>query len=259
MMCIWCKKVRQPAAVEHIIPDALGCPPGFIFSNGEVCKRCNNRLSTLDHAVVSDFEMCKLWHGVRSKRGRSPSLSTRGNALGRHVAKDHIELLVNMEHHSVRTGDGRTIGAFKGTPNNLTITVKDHGNGWASGTILQHGFCESTRAVRGLHKIALEVLAHYQGVEETCRDFYDPVRLFVCKGRGTRIVLRCPGEDNGYVPQVLPPSSSPTERCVIAFQFFGMRFLVDLSPDQHHLGVLRTDCRAKYGDNWNWTPANATW
>jgi hypothetical protein len=254
MMCIWCKQVRQPAAVEHIIPDSLGCPPDLIFRKGEVCQRCNNRFSALDQAIVADFELFKFWSGVPSKGKRLPTIATRGNIVGRYVTPDHAEIFMNMDPKSVRTHDGRVVGPFKGTARNVTGTMKDLDGGMASGTIRQHGVCNSKSAIRGLHKIALEVLAFYLGVDEACKSAYDSVRVFVRKGKGRRVVLLLPCGDSQYRNEVIRPCGPTDEQCVVGFRLGAVRFVVDLSHDQHFIDILRSICRSAYGSNWTWVP-----
>lgn len=40
----------MPIAEEHIIPESIGCPEKLVFTNGEVCKKCNNKLGNVDQA-----------------------------------------------------------------------------------------------------------------------------------------------------------------------------------------------------------------
>jgi len=255
MICIWCKQVRQPYSVEHIIPDSLGCPPDLVFRKGEVCRRCNNRFSSLDQAIVSDFEMSKFWSGIPSKGNRWPSIATRGNILGRYV-NGNPEIFVNMDPLSVKTQDGRIVGPFKGTAKNLTCTMRDLEGGRVSGTIRQHGFCNSKKAIRGLHKIALEILAFHKGVKEACKTVYDPVRQFVRNGKGQRIALLLPCADTKYTVEVTPPCGPDKEQCVVGFRLGAIRFVVDLSHDQHFLETLAVICRSGYGNNWTWVPVD---
>lgn len=130
------------------------------------------------------------------------------------------------------------------------------GNGWASGRIRHNGFCNNKQAIRGLHKIALEILAFYNGVEEARRRFYDAVRLFVRKGKGQRIVLLIPCGDTRYRNEVIPPCGPPEQPCVVGFRLGAIRFVVDLSPDQRHLDTLRAICRAGYSNDWTWVPVS---
>jgi HNH endonuclease len=63
--CIWCTKLNASTAVEHIIPEALGCPNGFVLKDGAVCESCNNNLGHLDQAVLDEFDMLVFLAGVK--------------------------------------------------------------------------------------------------------------------------------------------------------------------------------------------------
>ena len=70
--CIWCG--RQPAnSLEHILPDALGCPPNFVLSRG-VCAQCNRENGKLDRLLFKPFEIMTLTKGIRRKGGKRPTV-----------------------------------------------------------------------------------------------------------------------------------------------------------------------------------------
>ncbi|MCF6319932.1 MAG: HNH endonuclease, partial [Proteobacteria bacterium] len=73
--CIWCGKFNQDKDIEHIIPEALGCPKDFFLDNGVVCKKCNNNLAYLDRAVIGDFKIPAFLAGVTKKKNKSPKVS----------------------------------------------------------------------------------------------------------------------------------------------------------------------------------------
>lgn len=79
--CIWCKKTNQPPSVEHIIPEVVGCPDGFVLNNGEVCRPCNNRLGHADRAIAHEFDFVLHHFNVPRKRGKPPEIRSRGNVV----------------------------------------------------------------------------------------------------------------------------------------------------------------------------------
>jgi len=83
--CIICLSNNQPESVEHIVPRALG-NIHYVLPKGKVCKRCNNRFSRSEHAVMNS----QAWLAERRKFGLISDRST--------VHAHDLE-----EHHLIRT------------------------------------------------------------------------------------------------------------------------------------------------------------
>ena len=251
--CIWCRRSTGQEPVEHIIPDSLRCPPDMVLRDGEVCAKCNNRLSRLDQALVSEFELARFIAGVPNKNGHPPSISTRPNAGGGSVdGKPHLD--VNMEPHSVETTYGRRIGGRTGRVEDLHMKM-EHCGLFGKGTVSQGGICNSKRAVRAIHKVAFEAFAKHHGVKRALRPDFDAVRRFVERGTGERTVILIPAVDGvEYQNQVLRNEGDVFNPCVQAFRIAFMRFFVDLSPDERHLPEIKQKCKEHLGDKWTWAP-----
>lgn len=70
--CIWCGK-RPANSLEHIAPEALGCPRDFVLHTG-VCARCNHRNGGLDRALLLPLEILTVFKGIPRKKGRPPTV-----------------------------------------------------------------------------------------------------------------------------------------------------------------------------------------
>ena len=67
--CIFCKEDKEgPQPEEHIFPHAMGIA-GPTLQNAEVCRDCNNRLSTVDAKLCDLFGIQRTYVGVETWRG----------------------------------------------------------------------------------------------------------------------------------------------------------------------------------------------
>ena len=71
-ICIWCRE-RPGTSLEHIAPDALGCPPDFVLTKG-VCTECNQKNGQLDRALLTPFEIMTVMKGIPRKKGKKPTV-----------------------------------------------------------------------------------------------------------------------------------------------------------------------------------------
>ena len=124
--CIWCKTHKPDWAIEHIIPEPLGCPDGFILSNGAVCRTCNNNLGHLDQAIIDDFDIFVFMAGVPRKRGKPPAIHNRGNMLGTWDESGKV-ISINMERYPVRSQDGRLLSNFGKSRRNIKASIRRSG------------------------------------------------------------------------------------------------------------------------------------
>jgi hypothetical protein len=99
--CIWCLNESTVNHVEHIVPEALGCPDNFVLTNEEVCIKCNNGLGHIDQAVIDDFDFPAFMAGIPRKGGKPPIISSRGNVKGA-VEPNGPGISFNMEKHAVK-------------------------------------------------------------------------------------------------------------------------------------------------------------
>ncbi|PHR02538.1 MAG: hypothetical protein COB31_06315 [Erythrobacter sp.] len=63
VICIWCLNDFPKLSLEHGIPEALGCPPDLELRD-TTCAECNNRLGTIDQALLKSFEAISVMYGV---------------------------------------------------------------------------------------------------------------------------------------------------------------------------------------------------
>lgn len=241
--CIWCKGVDLPRSLEHIIPEALGCPPGFELSSGEVCRACNNGLAHLDDAMARDFDMVRFLAGVPRKGGRPPKIDSRGNLLGT-IDGMHPTLSVNMEPYAIRAHDGSSLAAFRGSSRNISATLTHDTRVGRISFSTEIG--RDPKFVRGITKIALNSVAKFLGSTIALEDQFDAVRSFVRKGVGARHVLMMPGTGL-YRNQVWPPSQSEDGNYCVTLRLANCEFLTDLSPSESNFPQLHAKAVELYG------------
>jgi hypothetical protein len=184
--CIWCKKDVVKKNVEHIIPEVLGCPDRFHLV-GCVCEQCNNHLGHLDQAVADDFDISAFMAGVPRKKGRAPKVTNRGNFVAKHT-NEGPTILINMEAYPVQGVHDTHLGRFGTSSRNIHACFENKGK--FATVKFRTRIGESPKFVRGIHKIALSSLAYFIGAEEAIHPKYDPIRDFVCKGKGYSRLLK---------------------------------------------------------------------
>ena|GEM_PF-4796353 len=250
MTCIWCKRVKYKASVEHIFPDSLGCPEEMVLCNGEVCERCNNKLAKLDQALVSELEMFRFCAGVPNKRGKSPRIATHPNIAAAHMG-DGPHIYINEERHSVDSPIGRISARRKDSKFRVGRVTSSGMAG--SITIEQRGILNCKKAVRGLHKIGLELICREIGAVGILADRFNAVRAYVLRGRGERRVLLF--GNSTYINRAWSTESSNFGSDVAAFQLTVIGCVVDLSPEQEHIERLKRMALLKHGPSgWTWVP-----
>lgn len=255
MQCLWCKRATMPPIPEeHIIPDSLGCPADFVFRNGEVCGRCNNRNARLDQALVSDFEIHRFITGVPNKKGRAPTISTRANARG--ASKGGESYIFVNEGRQVEHTPFGNLAPLKHRESDLRLSIHPTGMAECEITLTQKGVCNSKASVRALHKIALSLLARHAGVAHAMSNRYDAIRQFVLTGSGERTaILVSAGEGMEYRNEIYASTGAVFPAEVVAFRLVAICFLIDLSPSQEHLPAIKGFCSQLLGmRNWTWAP-----
>ena len=250
MTCIWCKREKYKASVEHIFPDSLGCPEEMVLSDGEVCERCNNKLAKLDQALVSELEMSRFLAGVPNKRGKTPRIATHPNIAAAYM-DDGPHIYINEEPHAIDSPIGR-IGARRKDSKFRVGRVTSSGMA-GSITTEQQGILNCKKAVRGLHKIGLELICREIGAVGILADRFNAVRAYVLRGRGERRVLLF--GDSAYINRVWSTESSIFGRDVATFQLTAIGCMVDLSPEQEHVERLKRMASRTLGPSgWTWVP-----
>ena len=250
--CIWCKEPNTDTHIEHIIAEALGCPEGFVLTNGAVCRRCNNNLGHLDQAVIDEFDLMAFMAGVPRKGGRSPKISSRGNMLGIWDESGPV-IHINMERKPVKTKGGHVLAAPGKSKRNIKADLRLSGN--VADVSFQIRLGEGSKFVRGIVKIAFSSLAFFHPSEVLTDDF-DPIRRFVIEGEGVRKIIWMGAADDQIKNEVSPPLRHESGNYyAIRFRLYSAEFIVDLSPDMRLFPIFKAKFYELYGSTgWSWLP-----
>lgn len=234
--CIWCSGIARGRHIEHIIPEALGCPTNFVLTETTVCLKCNNGLAHLDRAVSDEFDFLTFLAGVPRKKGRTPVISSRGNVHGSHKTNNPT-ITFNMERHAVLAHDGSHVAAYGGSDRNVNaqFTKIDDKKAQVSFSIT---FGNNQKFVRGLTKIAFSTAAYFLGAERIRGETFEPVRQFVLNGVGNRHVMIKEAADPIFSNQAWAPFADSSGGLVVTFRLAQTEFLIDLTPDEGLLPIF---------------------
>jgi len=246
--CIWCLEHADGGHEEHIIPEAIGCPPGFVLPSTVVCRKCNNGLSDLDQAVIDEFDFHTFMAGVPRKKGRSPAIRSRGNVLAT-VEPSGPTYTFNMDPTPIRAHDGSHLAGYRGSKRDIRAKLSKQGQ---VGKIdFETPFGQSPKFVRGITKIAFSSLAYFLGAPLALSPAFSPIRRFVKDGVGERHLMLTFGSDSTYRNQVWPPYVSPTGEYSVTFRIASAEFLVDLSEEESLLSMFQSKAPVFFGEkNW---------
>lgn len=223
--CIWCR--NSPAdSLEHIIPEALGCPPALILSSG-VCRECNNANGRLDRALLKPFELMTVVRGIPRKKGKWPSIN-QYSTVGSGHGPSGLELYINRERYAVETPSGKKLGPTSRNDHFHDVSLEKRPGGQAKLQIKQRLQFDRT-AVRGLFKIALESIAYHQDAEAALDAQFDAVRRYVRYDEGTYSAVMTTGEP--YDAYVSNPWSKDGRPPIIGMSILKVGFLCDFDPE----------------------------
>ncbi len=243
--CIWCLGPAKSDHQEHIIPEAIGCPDGFVLPGTVVCRKCNNGLAHLDKAVVEEFDFLVFMAGVPRKKGRPPIVKSRGNVVAS-VESTGPTYTFNMEAHSVPAHDGSTLAPFRGSRRNIRAKFSRDGN--AATVSFAQPFGDNPKFVRGLTKIAFSSLAYFLGAPLARDSIFNPIRNFVLFGSGKRHVVLSAARDAEYRNSAWSPYVSESGGYAVTFRIAQVEFLVDLTEGESDLPIFEAKAREQYGD-----------
>lgn len=169
--------------VEHIVPEVLGCPPGFILPADIICKSCNNGMGHLDQAVADDFDFLSFQAGIPRKKGKPAVIASRGNVYG-FKGEDGPSIYFNMDSRDIVATDGTHVAAYRGSERNVKATFEKESPYVRVSFDITLG--KSKKFQRGIYKIAFSALAYFLGPNVLFKAKYDRIRQYVRKGSGTR-------------------------------------------------------------------------
>ncbi len=251
--CIWCQGGAGGRHVEHIVPEVLGCPPGFVLPAEVICRSCNNGLGHLDQAVADDFDFVSFLADIPRKKGRLPGITNRGNVYA-FKGVNGQEIFFNMDPISTVATNGSRVAAYRGSERDIKARFEEEG--LYARISFQVTFGQAKKFQRGIYKIALSALAYFIGVHELYKPKYDRLRQYVCRGSGTRHFMVLGDADPGnYFHKFEPPFMSPTGDHAFEFRLACVRFIVDLSESESYLSSVREVVKREVGMNgWSIVP-----
>ena len=253
LACIWCLKNGRKSK-EHIVPEVLGCPPGFVLKRGEVCDKCNSKLSPLDAVLGQSFDFLRVVARIPGKKHKPPRITGRTNLRASVTRKGHLDLLLNLESHAVETEAFGTIPEISDSYRDVIGSFQRIGTiGETQMSFTIGGHPDFGRA---MHKIAFEWLLKLTSWAELLDRKFDPVRRYVMNGTGHREVLTLATQEWRYYHEFQnrvwkDEDGSPG----VEFVLCGLPFLVALGSDQRMIEKLKRETFKMYGPNgWAYLP-----
>lgn len=228
MICIWCLEDYPKLSLEHVIPEALGCPPDLELDY-ITCVKCNNQLGTIDHGLVKQFEPITVMYGVRRKNGKTPTIDS-----WRAISSKHK---VDGPHIFINGGPGVVVAEGK----KLYPAAKSNGltDVWTKPEEGKLGFSfefgNDRRFLPALYKIGLSLVGKHFGVAEAAMPAYNHVRAFVANDSSAPILTALLDKNNVFAP--ITVASGPIVKLGRSYPMFrvtilGVTFVLDLAPDQ---------------------------
>ena len=246
--CIWCLEPATGGHEEHIIPEAIGCPTGFVLPSTVVCRKCNNGLADLDQAVIDEFDFVAFIAGVPRKKGRPPAIRNRGNVLAT-VEPSGPTYTFNMESTPVKAHDGSRLAGYRGSKRNIRANLSTQGQ--VAKIDFDTPLGQTPKFVRGITKIAFSSLAYFLGAPLARSSTFEPIRRFVMDGVGERHLMLTFGSDSTYRNEAWPPYVSPSGDYSVTFRIASVEFLVDLSEEESLLNMFQSKMPEFFGEkNW---------
>jgi hypothetical protein len=233
LRCIWCGK-PDARSLEHILPESLGCPKGFVLATG-VCVECNSKFGTLDSALLRPFELLTVQKGIPRKGGRKPTINRYST-----IASDYDEngptFFINRGNRSIEIPTGKRLGATSRKDDIVDFSVMRLPNGQDQISFKQKLLFDRV-AVRCLFKIALESIAFYEGLEAAEHPAFDHIRRFVCDDEGSlKALLMEGGSFDAYMGR---RHSKAGCHPVVPFTILGVGFVCDFDPNFKNGDTMR--------------------
>jgi hypothetical protein len=252
--CIWCLKPARDKDVEHIFPDAFGCPPHLTLPGTTVCRACNNGLAHLDQVVADDFDFLAVMNGIRRKGGRRAELMSRGNVYAASTA-DGPNIFFNLESVAHTAPTGQRVGPFQGRERDIRPQITRLADGRAE-VAFEVPFGQHKKFARGLYKIALNSIAFLLGADRARDHRYDWIRTYVKSGGARRHILLKSAADASFLLASYPPWTGENGEEAMPIRIGAAEFLLDLSLNESQLPMLLEKAAEIMGDgNFSVLPA----
>lgn len=247
--CIWCGIAKFEPSLEHILPEALGCPPGFVLAN-DVCKKCNNQFGHLDQALLRQFELITFLGNVPRKRGKAPSLDNWSSIAGRKTDTGP-QLHINGGPGSFEALS-KTLKPIQETRDIENLSFQTS-NGTATVKFSQR-FGDDPKFVRALYKVAFGAAVFWHGPVIGSGTGMTAVRKFVRKGKGqfSAILIGGSGRHDHYFGP--PYGGRDTYYWAVGMRIFGIEFVMDFDPEQRLIAKMKDQLTTQGYKNWTILP-----
>lgn len=226
-LCIWCAQ-RAGTSLEHIVPDALGCPTEFVLKRG-VCTRCNQRNGKLDRALLVPFEIVTVLKGVPRKRGKNPTVDGFSSISSGYDANGPA-FYINREKHPILAPNGKWLGAATASDPIKNAKWEERPDGTAQISYEQE-LRFDRKAVRGLFKIAVEAIAFFEGLDAARLSALDQVKRFILEGAGNFRAIITPDQNPTYESYFAPSFAKDGFDRVVGVTILGVGFVCDFDPN----------------------------
>lgn len=218
--CIFCRNVPSHwPAEEHIFPESIGCPQGFVLQGAEVCTPCNNRLSKADSKLIEVMSAFRPLGRFKTKKGKWQR-GDLGNATFQRTGSNALEL--ELHKRPMRRGEGVDHFSIEKLPTHVRVnmSVRQRFDG---------------RLSRGLHKIAFESLCLMRGRSAALDSSLDAVREYVLGTVGSlRHVLVLPEAlkvQPAWLHGVHGFAEQDGQEPIVHMSLCGLPFLVSLASN----------------------------
>ncbi len=252
--CILCRKPTSDEPEEHIVPESLIGDLQFNFgdvrpkdarlvlSNDEVCERCNiDVTSRLDEHLQKQLAVVKPFlNRVGTKRGRSattilPGYYARGGTTGPQLLFNATGAAINYREVSIPPSELQRKG------------VESSFDPEAAAIHLRYSMKFTKRFLRGLHKIAFELLCKHKGADYVLHERFDGLREYVLRGKGTRWIATQRGNiasPEMFVPKLRLEPFLNDDNWIAGINLGGW-YVVDLCPESDAMRGLAHNENAK--------------
>lgn len=225
--CIWCE-IAPAESLEHIAPDALGCPPNFVLSKG-VCARCNLRNGRLDRALLTPFEIATVMKGIPRKKGKKPTVDGFSSVSSSYDENGPV-FYINREKYAVQPPKGKRLSGVTANDPIVNATIKYQSDG--TGEIsYQQELRFDRKAVRGLFKITVEAIAFFEGLDAARDPSLRDVKHFVMEGGGQFKAIIMADQNPTYESYFAPCAVKPGFARVYGMTILGIGFLCDFDAE----------------------------
>lgn len=235
MICIWCLDDFVKLSLEHGIPEALGCPPDLELHD-TTCAECNNRLGTIDQALLKPFEAITVMYGVPRKKGKPPTIDSWRAISSKHKS-DGPHIFINGGPGVVDAEGKKLYPAAKSNGVTDLWMKPDEGK---LGFSMEFG--NDPRFLPALYKIGLNLVARNYGTAVAAGHDYDHIRAFVGQDKSTPALTAVLATE--VVPRAVTHASGPIVKPGRPYPMFrvtllGVTLIIDLAPDQPGLRDMR--------------------